>query len=77
MTQNQYMNIIVQDPSLVSRAGHESLGLLLRADIESLVINSLEGALDYYTLLTLCLKYTFVQLDVLHTRSLTIDYFIP
>ena len=68
------MHIVVQDPSLVVRASHKCLGLLLRADIEGLVVDSLEGAFDHCIFLLLCLKDAFVQLDVLHTHPLSIDH---
>ena len=77
MSECQYVHIVVQDPSLVVCASHECLGLLLRADIESLVVDAFGGVIDHSILLTLCLKYTLVQIDVLHTHSLTIDYHIP
>ena len=70
------MYIIVQDPSLVVRACHEGLGLLLPADSEPLIVDSFETALDHLILTTLVLKNTLVHIDVLHTHSLTIDYHI-
>ena len=77
MTESHCVYVVTQDPSLVVRASHESLVLLLRADIEPLNINSFESAINYCILLTLCLKNTFIQFDVLYTHSLTIDYHIP
>ena len=70
------MHVVVQDPTLVVYASHESLCLLLRAYIESLVVDTFETAFDYCILLLFCLKYTLVQIDVLHAHSLTIDYHI-
>ena len=60
MTECQCMHVVVQDPSLVVCACHECLCLLLRAYIESLVVDALEGALDDCISLFLCLKYTLV-----------------
>ena len=68
------MHIVVQDPSLVVRASHECLGLFLRADVEGLVVDSLEAVLDHCIYLLFCLKDPLVQFDVLHTHSLTIDH---
>ena len=68
------MHIIVQDPSLVIRTRHECLGLLLRADIESLVVDTFEASLDDCISLLFSIKYTLVQIDVLHAYFLTIDY---
>ena len=70
------MHVIVQDPSLVVCARHECIGLLLRCDIESLVVNALEAALDHCIFLLLYLKDTLVQFDVLHNHFLTIDHHI-
>ena len=53
---------------------HECLGLLLRGDIEALDVDTFEGAINDCISLSLCLKNTLVQLDVLHTHSLTIDF---
>ena len=74
MPECQCMHVVVQDPSLVVRASHECLGLLLRADIEGLVVDTLEAALDHCISLLLCLKDTLVQFDVLHAHSLSIDH---
>ena len=41
------MHVVFQDPSLVVRASHECLGLLLRADIEGLVVDAFEAAFDH------------------------------
>ena len=68
------MLVVVQDPSLVVCASHEGLGLFLRADIESLVVDTLEGAFDHCIFLLLCLKDALVQLDVLHAHSLTVNH---
>ena len=74
MPECQCVLIVVQDPSLVICASHECFGLLLRDDIESLVVDALEAALDHCIFLLLCLKYTLVQIDVLHAHSLSIDH---
>ena len=50
MPERECMHIIVQAPSLVVCASHECLGLLLRCDIESLVVDSPEAAFNYYIL---------------------------
>ena len=50
--------------------------LLLCADSESLIAVLLESAIDHCIILTLGLKNMLVQIDVLHTHSLTIDYHI-
>ena len=70
------MHVVVQDSTLVVRASHECLGLFFRADIESLIVDTLEAAFDHCIFLLLCLKDTLVQLDVLHAHSLTIDHHI-
>ena len=71
------MHIVITNPSLVICANHEFLGLFLRCDIESLVVDTLESAIDHCISLLLDLKYMFVQIDVLYTHSLTIDYDVP
>ena len=76
MSERQCMHVVVQDPSLVIGTSHQCLGLLLRRDIESLVVNALEAALDHCIFLLLCLKDTLVQLDVLHAHPLSIDHHI-
>ena len=73
MPERQCMHIVVQDPSLVVCASHECLCLLLRCDIESLVVDTFEAAFDDCISLLLCLKDTLVQIDVLHAHFLTID----
>ena len=70
------MHVVVQDPTLVVRASHECLGLFLRSNVESLVVDALEAAFNHCIFLLLCLKDTLVQLDVLHAHSLTIDHHI-
>ena len=74
MSECQCMYVVFQDPFLVVRACHECLGLLLRADIEGLVVDSLEAAFDHCLSLLLCLNNTLVQIDVLHSHHLTIDH---
>ena len=76
MPECQCMHVVVQDPLLVIGASHECLRLLLRRDIEGLVVDALEAAIDHCILLLLCLKDTLVQLDVLHTHSFSIDHHI-
>ena len=76
MPERQCMHIVVQDPTLVVCASHECLGLFLRADIESLVVDALEAAFDHCISLLLCLKNALVQFDVLHTHSLSIDHHV-
>ena len=68
------MHIVVQDPSLFVRSNREGLGLFLRADIESLVVDALEAALDHCIFLILCLKNTLVQIDVLYNHPFSIDH---
>ena len=68
------MHIVVQDPSLFVRSNREGLGLFLRADIESLVVDALEAALDHCIFLLLCLKNTLVQIDVLYNHPFSIDH---
>ena len=46
MPECQCVYVVVQDPSLVVRTSHECLGLLLRGDMEGLVVDTLEAALD-------------------------------
>ena len=77
MHEFQFIRVVYQDPSFVILASHECLGLFLRCDIESLVIDAFEGAFDHCISLLLCLEDTLVQLDVIYTHSLTIDYHIP
>ena len=74
MPECQCVHVVVQDPSLVVCASHECLGLFIRADIEGLVVDALEAALDHCISLLLYLKHTLVQIDVLHTHSLSIDH---
>ena len=76
MTKCQCVHVVVQDPSLVVFTSHECLGLLLRADIESFVVDAFEAAFDHCISLLLSLKYTLVQFDVLHVHSLSIDHHI-
>ena len=71
------MHVVIQDSSLVICASHEGLGLLLRVDIESLIVDAFESALDYCILLTLDLKNMLVQIDNIHTHSLPITGYIP
>ena len=70
------MYVVVQDPSLVIRTSHECLGLFLYSNVESLVVDVFETAFDQCISLLLCLKYTLVQFDVLHTHSFSIDHHI-
>ena len=74
MPECQCMHIVVQDPTFVIGESHKCLGLLLRTDIEGLVVDTLEAAFNHCIFLLLCLKNTLVQLDVLHNHSLSIDY---
>ena len=74
MSECQCMYVVVQDSSLAVRARHECLGLFLRADIEGLIVDALEGAFDHCISLLLCLNNTLVQIDVLHAHSLSIDH---
>ena len=74
MPECQCVHIVIQDPSLVIRTRHECLGLLLRGDIEGLIVDALEAAFDHCIFLLFCLKYTLVQIDVLHTHSFTVNY---
>ena len=74
MTERKCMHVVVQDPSLVICASHKGLGLLLRADIEGLVVDAFEAAFDHCIFLLLCLKDTLVQVDVLHTHPLTVNH---
>ena len=74
MSECQCMHVVFLDPSLVVCASHECLGLLLRGDIEYLVVDAFEAAFDNCLSLLLCLKDTLVQIDVLHTHSFTIDH---
>ena len=76
MTECQCVYVVVQDPSLVVCTSHECLGLLLRGDIEGLVVDSFEASFDLCIFLLLCLKYMLVQIDVLHAHSLSIDHHI-
>ena len=55
MTECQCMHVVVQDLSLVICASHECLGLFLRCNIESLVVDALEAAFDHCVFLLLCL----------------------
>ena len=68
------MHIVVQDPSLFVRSNREGLGLFLRADIESLVVDALEAALDHCIFLILCLNNTRVHIDVLYYHPFSIDH---
>ena len=55
MPECQCVYVVVQDPSLVIGASHKCLSLFLRADIEGLVVDALEGAFDHCVFLLLCL----------------------
>ena len=70
------MHVVIQDPSLVVRASHECLVLFRRTNSEPLVVDALESAIDHTILLTLSLENTLVQINVLHTHSLTIDSYV-
>ena len=74
MPECQCVYVVVQDPTFVVRASHECLSLFLRADIEGLVVYTLEDTFDHCVFLLLCLKDALVQLDVLHTHSLTVNH---
>ena len=76
MAKRQCVYVVVQDPSLVICASQECLGLFLRGNVESLVVDALEAAFDHCIFLLLCLKDTLVQLDILHAHSLTIDHHV-
>ena len=70
------MYVVVQNSYLVVRTSHECLGLLLRGDIEGLVVDSLEAAFNHCIFLLLSLKDTLVQFDVLHAHSLSIGHHV-
>ena len=74
MFEGECVYVVVQDPSLVIRASHECLCLFLRYDIESLVVDTFEAAFDYCISHYVCFKNTYVELDILHAYSLTIDH---
>ena len=74
MSKRKCVHIVVQDPSLVVHASHKCLSLFLRADIESLVLDALETALDSCISLLLGLKDALVQFDILHAHPLSIDH---
>ena len=76
MSKRKCVYVVVQDPSLVVCASHKGLGLLLRADVEGLVVDAFEAAFDHCFSLLLCLEDTLVQVDVLHAHSLTIDHHV-
>ena len=76
MSERQCLHVVVQDPTLVVCASHECLGLLFRADIESLVVDAFEAAFDHCISLLLCLKDALVQFDVLHAHPFSIDHYI-
>ena len=71
------MNIAITNPFFVVRACHECLGLFLHADSEPLIVDEFETSFEDRIFLTFCLKYTLVQIDVLHTHSLTSDNDVP
>ena len=68
------MQSVVQDPTLVVSASHEGFGLFFGGDIKVLVVDSLEAAFDYCISHYVCFKNTYVELDILHAYSLTIDH---
>ncbi|CBK22157.2 uncharacterized protein [Blastocystis hominis] len=68
--------VVVQDPTFVIRASHECLGLFFRADVEGLVVDTLESTFDHCIFLLLCLEDALVQLDVLHAHPLSINHHI-
>ena len=74
MPECQCVYVVVQDPYLVVCARHKCLSLFLRADVEGLVVDALEGAFDHCVFLLLCLKDALVQFDVFHTYPLSINH---
>ena len=76
MPECECMHVVIQDPSLVVCARHECLGLFVRGKIEFLVVDAFEAAFNYCILMTFCLKDKLVQIDIIHTHFLTIDYYI-
>ena len=76
MTESRCVHVVIQGPSLVVRASHECLGLFHRANSEPLVVDALESAIDRHILLTLSLENMVIQINALHTHSLTINYHI-
>ena len=76
MPECQCMHVVVQIPTLVVCASHECLGLFLCGNVEGLVVDSLEAAFHHCISLLLCLKDALVQIDVFHTHSLSVDYYI-
>ena len=74
MSECYCMHVVVQYPSFVVLASLECLGLFLRGDIESLVVDAFETAYDYCISFLLCLKNTLVQIDILYIHFLSIDY---
>ena len=47
MSECQCVHVVIQDPTLVIRTSHECLGLLLRADVEGLIVDALKAASDH------------------------------
>ena len=76
MTEDQCVHVVIQDPSLVVPASHESLGLLHLADSETLIVDAFECTIDYSILHTLGIENPLVQINVLHAYPFTIDYHI-
>ena len=54
-------------------ASPECLGLLHDANCECLIVNAFEFTVDHRIFLFLHLRYTLVQIDILHTHSFPID----
>ena len=69
-----YLYTVIIDSFLVVCVCHQCLGLFHCANCKLLVIDAFECAVNYSILLTICFKYTFAQINILHARSLTLNH---
>ena len=60
MPECQCVYVVVQDSTLVVRASHNGLGLLICGDIEGLVVDAFEATFHHCVFLLLCFKNTLV-----------------
>ena len=74
MTECQCVNVVITNPTFVICACHQRLGLLHRVNCECLVVDMFECAINHRILLTTRFQYASIQIDVLYTCSLAVDY---
>ena len=74
ITEYQYVNVVITDPTFVVCAYHQCIRLLHHVNCECLVVDVFECAVNHRIVLTTCFQYTFVQFDILHTHSTTLNH---